>query len=219
MPQLFPPFANTLAKVALVGVALLAGGALTVLYLVDQSPYSTNALVVHNQPVPFSHEHHARGLGIDCRVCHATVEKSSFAGMPATKVCMACHSQIWRDAPMLKPVRDSWATNTPLVWKRVHNLPDYVYFNHSIHVAKGVGCQSCHGPVNQMPLMWQNATLLMNWCLDCHRQPEQFVRPSSEITNIDWVAPATQLEKEGPALVKQYGIKKEQLTNCSMCHR
>lgn len=183
------------------------------------SPYSTMQDVTIQQPIPFSHQQHVQGLGIDCRFCHATVEQSNFAGMPATKTCMTCHSQIWTNAPMLKPVRDSWKTGEPLIWKRVHALPDYVYFNHQAHVAHGVGCSTCHGPVDAMPLMRQAAPLTMAWCLECHRNPEKYVRPREEVFNMGWVPPANQKE-QGLDLVRKYHIRSAgALTDCATCHR
>src|SRR5471030_1368051 len=171
MSQIFHPATNVLAKVTifglLTGVAVLGG----VLYELGMSPFYTNVNVTREQPVPFSHKHHAGELGIDCRYCHTSVEKSNFAGVPPTQTCMTCHSQIWSDSPNLEPVRQSWRTGTPIVWTRVHDLPDFVYFNHSIHIKKGVGCVSCHGQVDEMPITWKAHTLTMAWCLDCHRNP------------------------------------------------
>jgi hypothetical protein len=217
--QIFHRSSNTIARVSIVGGVVLLGALGWVLYtLMGTSGYVTGQYVVKHQPVPFSHEHHVRGLGIDCRYCHTSVEKSSFAGIPPTETCMTCHSQIWSDAPILQPVRDSWNKDQPLKWERVHNLPDFVYFNHSIHVAKGIGCSTCHGQVDRMPLMWQVNSLQMEWCLNCHRQPEQFIRPKDQVFSMDYVPPANQLEF-GAQLVKQYAVRKEQLTNCSVCHR
>ena len=171
------------------------------------------------QPVPFSHEHHVAGLGIDCRYCHTAVEVSSFAGIPPTATCMNCHSQIWSGSDVLKPLRDSFQTGTPIRWTRVHNLPDFVYFNHSIHVRKGVGCVTCHGPVDRMPLMWQDQTLQMEWCLDCHRAPEQYLRPREQVFNMNW-RPDREQRVLGRQLVKQYNIRNpRELTSCSTCHR
>jgi len=167
--------------------------------------------------VPFSHKHHVQGLGLDCRLCHTTVETSTFAGMPSTETCMTCHSQVWKDAPMLAPVRDSFATDTPLRWDRVHDTPDFVFFNHSIHVAKGIGCASCHGEVDQMPLTRQSHTLYMKWCLDCHRQPEKFIRPHDEVFTVDYQS--TNQVAIGKQLVRDYHVQTAQLTDCSMCHR
>jgi NAD-dependent SIR2 family protein deacetylase len=173
---------------------------------------------VRPQPVPFSHKHHVSGLGIDCRYCHTAVEQSAFAGIPSTSTCMNCHSQIWTNSPMLEPVRESYRTGQPLRWTRVHNLAEFAYFNHSIHVNKGVGCATCHGPVDQMPLIAQQESLLMEWCLDCHRNPEQYLRPREEVFNMSWTAPANQSEL-GLELVRKYNVRTEQLTDCSVCHR
>src|SRR6059058_4403063 len=155
MAQIFHPSTNTIAKVTIFGAVFFLAGLLIVLIVLVRSPYITRADVVVEQPVPFSHEHHVRGLGIDCRYCHTSVESSHFAGIPSTKTCMTCHSQVWTNAALLEPVRESWRTNRPIEWNRVHNLPEFVYFNHSIHVNKGIGCSSCHGQVDKMPLMWQ----------------------------------------------------------------
>jgi hypothetical protein len=209
---------NTVAKATIFGTVFLLGGLGWVGYTVEKSPYNTEAGIPKNQPVPFSHEHHVRGLGIDCRYCHTSVEDSHFAGIPPTKTCMTCHSQIHSNTEMLRPVRQSWASNQPIQWSRVHNLPDFVYFNHSAHVNKGVGCSTCHGEVDRMPLMWQQASLQMAWCLECHRAPEQFLRPRDQVFNMNWKAPSNQLE-EGRKLVEKYDVKTGQLSNCSVCHR
>jgi hypothetical protein len=200
----------------------------------------TEVNVAREQPVPFSHKHHVAGLGLDCRYCHTTVETTNFAGIPPTKTCMNCHSQIWNDAPILEPVRASFRTDRSLEWTRVHDLADFVFFNHSIHVAKGVGCQTCHGQVDQMPLVWRTQSLYMEWCLECHRQPELFVRPKEQIDpnqpspvfSMSYAPPTreepvrwngrgftSQLELGG-ALKKKYGIRNAaMLTSCSVCHR
>jgi hypothetical protein len=217
--QTFHRSANAIAKVsiaALVSLVALLGWA--GLELFESSPMTREG-EVHQQPVPFSHEHHVAGLGIDCRYCHTAVEKSSFAGLPPTATCMNCHRQIWTNADLLAPVRDSYATNSPLRWTRVHNLPGFVYFNHSIHIAKGMGCVTCHGNVDQMPLMYQNASLLMEWCLDCHRNPAKNVRPRAEVFNMHWQppAPAANAEALRAKLVKEYQL--QSLTSCSTCHR
>jgi hypothetical protein len=208
---------NTVSRASIVGLALIAGATALALGVLYRSSFVTQVDLPKDQPVPFSHAHHVAGLGIDCRYCHTSVETSAFAGIPPTETCMTCHSQVWADTPMLKPVRDSWATGEPLEWARVNDLPDFVYFNHSIHVAKGVGCATCHGPVDQMPLVWKAETLHMQWCLECHRQPEKFVRPLDKIYDMSWEAD-DQLEL-GRQLVSEYDIKVEQLTNCSVCHR
>ena len=222
MAQIFHPAMNVLAKASIIGGVLLASVVGLAATAYDRSPYRTQAGIVRDQPVPFSHEHHVSGLGIDCRYCHTSVTESHFAGLPPTKTCMTCHSQIWRDSPMLQPIRQSWATNTPVMWRRVHYLPQYVYFNHSIHIAKGVGCQTCHGQVNQMPLMYQVASLQMEWCLTCHRNPEKFINvpPDNKGAAFDMTyKPSEPQETLGPKLVEAYHVHKEQLTNCSICHR
>ena len=188
----------------------------TGLATINESPYITEVGVARTQPVPFSHKHHVGDDGIDCRYCHTSVEESSFAGIPPTKTCMNCHTQIWPDSPMLEPVRESFRTGKSIQWTRVHNLPGFVYFNHSIHVHKGIGCATCHGRVDRMPLMWRENTLYMDWCLDCHRAPERFVRPREYVFSMEYQAPADQLAL-GQKLVKQYRIQK--LTSCSTCHR
>jgi len=218
MAQIFHPSTNTIARASIFGAIFIIVGVLWAAGVVQRSSYVTEAGVIRDQPVPFSHEHHVGGLGIDCRYCHTSVETSSFAGLPATKVCMTCHSQIWTNAQVLQPVRDSWAAQTPLAWTRVHNLPDFAYFNHSIHVAKGVGCSTCHGPVDRMPLMYQHASLQMEWCLDCHRAPEKYVRPKELVYDMSWQPPANQLAV-GKELVQKYHIATSQLDNCFVCHR
>jgi hypothetical protein len=182
------------------------------------SSYTTRVRVPREQPVPFSHQHHVAGLGIDCRYCHNSVETAAFAGMPTTETCMSCHSQVWTEAPLLEPVRRSFARHERLRWTRVHDLPDFTYFDHSIHVHRGIGCVTCHGPVDQMPLIWQEHSLYMKWCLECHREPERFIRPRSEVFNLTWRPPADPLE-EGRALVEQHHVNAVQLADCSICHR
>ncbi len=219
MAQIFHPIANALARLSIVlGAGLVVGG-LVSLDLLTRSPYTTEVHVPRDQPVAFSHKHHAN-MGIDCRYCHTSVEDAAFAGIPPTKTCMNCHSMIFAESPALEPVRESWKSGKSLQWTRVHDLPQFVYFNHSIHVNKGVGCSTCHGPVDEMPLMQKQNTLYMGWCLDCHRQPEKFVRPKSEIFNMAWQAPANQLEV-GAQLVKEYQIDTDQnrMLNCTLCHR
>ncbi|HEY7333815.1 MAG TPA: cytochrome c3 family protein [Bryobacteraceae bacterium] len=216
MAQIFNRTANTVARFTLYGVAGVAILAMWAGALIVRSPYENRESEPREQPVPFSHEHHVGGLGIDCRYCHTTVEKSSFANLPATKICMNCHSQMWAASPMLEPVRESYRTGKSIAWTRVYDLPDFVYFNHSIHVNKGVGCSECHGRVDKMPLTWRAVPLEMQWCLDCHRHPEQRVRPQSEVFNMAYVHPPNQTEM-GRRLVREYNI--ESLTSCSTCHR
>ena len=216
MAQIFHRSTNTLSRLSIYGAVFVLAGLAWLVAAINRSPYMTEVGVPRHQPVPFSHEHHVRGLGIDCRHCHTTVEETAFAGLPPTKTCMTCHSQIWADSPVLEPVRASLRTNRSLPWTRVHDLPDFVQFNHSIHVAKGVGCSTCHGQVDQMPLTWQTATLQMEWCLGCHRAPEKQVRPRDQVFNMDRRPPADQLE-QGRRLVEQYKIQNQ--TDCSVCHR
>ena len=218
MPQIFHRRSNTLARATVLGVVLLIVFSAWGLHAVFWSPLVTRVDMPQAQPVMFSHEHHVGGLGIDCRYCHTSVEKSSFAGMPPTETCMTCHSQLWTQAPLLAPVRESLASHQPIRWNRVHDLPDFVYFDHSIHVQKGVGCSYCHGRVDRMPLVRKDQTLYMKWCLECHRQPEKFVRPKSDVFNMAWTSPADQLPA-GRKLVNQNHIQSSKLSDCSVCHR
>ena len=219
MAQIFHRSTNTISRVSVFGavfaVALLGWAATEI----SRSPYVTRAQQPRDQPVPFSHKHHVGGMGFDCRYCHTGVETSAVAGVPPTKTCMNCHSQIWAQSPMLEPVRASFRTDQSIEWTRVHDLPDFVYFDHSIHVNKGVGCTTCHGAVDQMALTWQENSLLMEWCLDCHRNPAQYVRPKKDVFRVDWRAPRDQLA-QGAKLVKEYDILPPRvLTSCSTCHR
>jgi hypothetical protein len=216
MSQIFHRSTNTLAKVSIFGGAFIVAATLWVILEVNRSPYVTRAHEARSQPVPFSHAHHVGGLGIDCRYCHTSVDRSAVAGIPPTKTCMNCHSQMWSQSPMLEPVRASFRSGASIEWTKVNDLPDFVYFNHSAHVNKGVGCATCHGRVDQMPLVWQEKSLQMEWCLGCHRQPEKYLRPQSEVYNIAYEPPADQLEL-GRKLVKEYQIKTR--TSCSTCHR
>jgi cytochrome c7-like protein len=214
--QVFHHSTNTLSRLSIYGALFAVVFALWLGREVNRSPYVTQADVAREQPVPFSHAHHVGGIGIDCRYCHTTAEVSATAGIPPTKTCMNCHSQIWSNSPMLEPVRASFRTGASIQWTRVHDLPDFVYFNHSAHVNKGVGCTTCHGRVDRMPLMWQEASLHMEWCLDCHRHPEKFVRPKEEVFNPAYQPPDDQVEL-GRKLVAQYDVHPR--TSCSACHR
>jgi hypothetical protein len=216
MSQIFHRSANTLFRLALIGIVLLGGFLTWLLYALQSSDYVTGAFVAVEQPIQFSHERHVSGNGIDCRYCHTSVEDSSFAGIPPTKTCMNCHSQIFVTSPFLEPVRASFRDNRSLEWTRVHDLPDFVYFNHSIHVNKGIGCSTCHGRVDLMPLMWQVQSLQMQWCLGCHRNPEQYVRPREKVFQMDYQPPSDQLTL-GRKLVSEYKIQR--LTDCWTCHR
>jgi hypothetical protein len=216
MSQIFYPSANTISRVSIFGAVFVAALLLALIAEVNRSPWVTQARVARDQPIQFSHERHVAGNGIDCRYCHTSVEQSAFAGIPPTKTCMNCHSQIFANSPFLAPVADSFATGRAITWTRVHDLPDFVYFDHSIHVKKGVGCTTCHGQVDRMPLMWQEHSLQMEWCLDCHRNPERYVRPRDAVFSVDYRPPADQSEV-GVTLVAEYQIQK--LTSCSTCHR
>jgi len=249
MAQVFPSGANTLAKASLLlaigaPVLLIAGGS-----AIARSPYSTRVNEALRQPIPFSHQHHVTELGIDCRYCHSSVEKSSFAGIPPTHTCMTCHSQIWTNSPLLEPLRESYRTGTPIKddkgnpgWARVNKLPEFVYFDHSIHINRGINCNTCHGPVQTMQLTYKAKPFFMSWCLDCHRNPEGFIGKREEnvfglyakartepsrkldadergiLAGGEW-QPSRKRIEEGQRLVQEYGIKKDQLTDCWICHR
>jgi hypothetical protein len=216
--QVFSRTSNVLVK-ASGGFALVAIGVVGAIgAALYQSPAVNQVGVAQPQPIPFSHQRHVGGNAIDCRYCHTSVEKSGFAGIPPTETCMTCHSQILTDAAMLQPVHESWKTDRPIEWTRVYDVPDFVYFDHSIHVAKGVGCTTCHGPIGDMELTYKANTLYMAWCLDCHRAPEKFIRPLDQVFNPEWVPPTDQVA-QGRRLVQEYGISVDQLTNCSICHR
>jgi hypothetical protein len=219
MAQIFHPSTNTISRVSLFSALFLIAFLFWVLAEIQRSPYVTEANMEREQPVQFSHKHHVADDGIDCRYCHTSVETSAFAGIPPTKTCMNCHSQIFRDSPYLEPVRESLRTGRPIEWTRVHQLPDFVHFDHSIHVNKGVGCATCHGQVEQMPLVRQVVSLQMEWCLGCHRQPESYLRPRDQVFNMTWQPPSDQLE-QGRRLAKLYRIRSvEELTSCSTCHQ
>jgi len=222
MPQIFHHSTNALAKLSIFGAVFILLAALWVAAELNRSSWNTGAWVERQQPIQFSHKHHVGDDGIDCRYCHSSVEYAAFAGMPSTETCMGCHKQIWADSPYLEPVRASLRTNRPMEWIRVHDLPDYAYFNHSIHVNKGVGCSTCHGRVDQMPIAYQTSTLQMEWCLECHRSPERFVRPQERIFDMTWRQENTTKDEIGAARgwVVDYQIQKSDvLTSCSTCHR
>jgi cytochrome c7-like protein len=232
MAQIFHRSTNTISRATIFGAVFVVSALFWAAAQLQRSPYVSYAGVVRPQPAPFSHQHHVAGLGIDCRYCHTSVESSSFAGIPPTKTCMNCHSQIWTKAPMLEPVRESFRTGKSLVWTRVNDLPDFVYFDHSIHISKGVGCNTCHGPVDRMPLMYNYASLQMEWCLNCHRAPEKNLRPRDQVFNMRYEPPSADkpLEMDGRTFVDQdsLGLYLERkynlrtvadITSCSTCHR
>jgi hypothetical protein len=216
MAQIFHASFNTLSRVSIFGGVFFVGLAAWASAVMLRSPYATRAGVAREQPVPFSHEHHVGGLGIDCRYCHATAEVSAFAGLPPTKTCMSCHSMVFTDAPLLQPVRESYRSDTSIPWVRVHDLPDFVYFDHSIHVAKGVGCTTCHGAVDRMPLTSAESSLAMEWCLGCHRDPEPFLRPRAAVVDPAW-DPQSLTAGQRAELASELGVKR--LTDCTTCHR
>ena len=216
MAQIFHRSTNTISRVSIYGAVILVVVLGYAVDVVNQTSYVTEVHNARPQPVPFSHKHHVGELGLDCRYCHSSVEDSSSAGMPATQTCMACHSQIWTNAAILEPVRASYRDSTPIVWTRVNALPDFVYFNHSIHIAKGVGCTTCHGPIGEMNITWREQSLYMRWCLECHNAPEKYLRPRSEVFNAFYKPPADQ-EALGQRLMVEYKVQK--LTNCTTCHR
>jgi hypothetical protein len=217
MAQLFSRSTNWVAKFSIFAVLGLVGGLLSILLNINRLDYVSGVNVALDQPVPFSHKHHVTGMGIDCRYCHTSVETSAFAGIPPVETCMTCHSLIWTEAPLLEPVRAAFRDDIPIQWTRVHDLPDFVYFRHNVHVNKGIGCTTCHGAVDQMPLMMKAETLNMEWCLSCHRDPAQFIRPRDRVFDVNWTAPADQYER-GQQLVEEYQVRVSQLTDCSVCH-
>ncbi|HQT77273.1 MAG: cytochrome C [Rhodospirillales bacterium 20-64-7] len=219
MSQLFQPRADAIFRFVLWTAFLGAVVALFVAEGLSHSSYLTGRNIIQPQPTEFSHQHHAGELGIDCRYCHTTVQTAASAGMPPTHTCMTCHSQIWTNARMLAPVRDSYANNTPLVWQRVGRLPEYVYFNHSVHVDNGIGCSSCHGDMTRMQMTWQPHAFSMDFCLSCHQAPQNYLRPQSKVFDMQWQPPANQQEI-GDKLLKQYHINTSGLlSDCSTCHR
>jgi hypothetical protein len=217
--QLFTPGANTIARLSVVAAGLVAAIVLTYLLVRMHSPYTKAPVgIAVNQPVRFSHELHAGQLNVDCRYCHTSVEKTAYAGIPDTYTCMTCHSQVARYSELLQPVRDSYDNNTRIAWNKVHELAQHVYFNHSIHVNKGIGCESCHGRVDQMPMVWRNETMTMRWCLDCHQEPQQQIRPREEVYTFGYT-PAEEQATLGPRLIEEYHVQVDGLTDCAVCHR
>ncbi|MGB6485046.1 MAG: cytochrome c3 family protein [Candidatus Acidiferrales bacterium] len=214
--QIFHPSTNTISRLSIYCGVVFIGLLSYVLYEVGQSPYYTEQNIPQVQPVPFSHRHHVSQLGIDCRYCHTSVETSSFAGLPSTQTCMTCHSQIWTNASILAPIRESYETGQSIAWTRVNALPQFVYFDHSIHIHKGIGCTTCHGDIGDMAITWRATTLQMAWCLDCHRHPEEYVRPRDQVFNVNYKPPKDQLQLGGQ-LVREYKINS--LTSCETCHR
>jgi hypothetical protein len=216
MPQVFHRSTNTFSRISIFGALFFIGALLWGIALINRSGYVTEAGVAREQPIQFSHRHHAGELGIDCRYCHTGVERAAYAGIPPTATCMNCHSQIWVDSPFLEPVRASFRDDRSIEWIKVYDLPDYVYFNHSIHVFKGVGCETCHGRVDRMNALWQQTSLQMEWCLGCHREPERYVRPREEVFTMGYTPPIDQATL-GRQLVGAYEVAPP--VDCYACHR
>jgi hypothetical protein len=213
---LFPRWSNSVFAIGGLALVSIPVVVLTGLMTYVRTPFHTWEKTPVNQPIQFDHRHHVADDGIDCRYCHHTVDKSPSAGIPSTSVCMGCHSQVWSQSPMLALVRESYFRNRPIAYKRVYDLPDFVFFNHRIHVDKGVGCATCHGRVDQMARIQRNQGLMMSWCLDCHRHPERFLRPREEITNMSYQPPPNQ-EDLGRQLIAEYSVHTR--TDCATCHR
>jgi hypothetical protein len=217
MAQIFPRSANAIAKASVVLVAILGGAVAAAGAAFFRSDYVSGVGDAKAQPVQFSHNHHVAGVGLDCRYCHTSVEKSQFAGIPPTRTCMTCHSQIFNEAPILEPVRESYRTDKSLEWVRLHDLANFAYFNHQIHVNKGVGCTTCHGQIDSMQLTFKTSTLFMEWCLKCHRNPEANLREKADIFKTQYTPPTPERQHQ---LAAEYKIQsKELLTSCSTCHR
>ena len=217
MAQIFHPSINSISRLSIIGAVLALLGFSGALYAVNLT-YGHHVYLPVEQPIQFSHKHHVGDDGIDCRYCHTSVEKTNYAGMPATHTCMSCHSQIWSDSPEIAPIRESYVSGQPIAWNRVHDLPDFVYFNHALHVKKGVGCETCHGRLDQQPLARKEHSMTMSWCLDCHRAPEKFLRPRDAVLKMGY-KPTEPQEVIGKRLVKEYKIQhSRQLTDCYTCH-
>src|SRR5215813_1739538 len=219
MAQIFHRSTNFISRFSVFLFLFIVGFAILAVLAAARSPYLTRQNITREQPVQFSHKHHVGDDGIDCRYCHTSVETSAFAGIPPTKTCMNCHSVLFNNAGYLEPVRDSYRDDKSIQWVKIHRLADFAYFNHSIHVNKGVGCSSCHGRVDQMPLLFQANSLLMEWCLDCHRDPGKVLRPLDKVYDMAWTAPANQAESGKKYHAERNIRSTAELTSCSTCHR
>ena len=218
MSALFKPWANTVFRMVLAGLVLTVGGGLAFGMIYVRSPLFTGQHDPVQQPVQFDHRHHVADIGLDCRFCHSSVEKGPSAGIPDTSLCLNCHSQVWNKSPQLEPVRKSFFTDKPIRWERVHKLPDFVYFNHSIHVAKGVSCETCHGRIDKMAAVAKAAPLTMGWCLDCHRDPGPNLRPRDQVTQMGWKPPeGTDRTALAQQLLNENHVHTR--TSCTTCHR
>lgn len=220
MPALFPRWTNVVARGTLLAIVAIAGGVPVALMLWVRTSYATGEGAAVSQPIAFDHRVHAHSLRIDCRYCHATVEQTASAGLPPTVACVGCHNKVMRESKPLAPVMASLASNRPIAWRRVDALPDFVFFDHSIHVAKGVGCETCHGRVDEMARVAQATPMSMAWCVSCHRDPAPNLRPRAEITTMGWSAAhprSAATDSLGAQLAREYHVQR--LTNCSTCHR
>lgn len=217
MANLFPDGSDALLRVGLVCVFLAGAALVLVPTIYVRTPFHTHQLFPVGQPVEFDHRHHVQDDGIDCRYCHNQVERAPMAGLPSASTCMGCHGQIWQQSPMLEPVRRSYFSGMPIPWKLVTDIPGYVYFNHAVHVNKGIGCEECHGRVDQMARVYKAFPMNMEWCLSCHRSPEKHLRPLSEITTMGWKPLPGDARALQAQLAKRYHV--ERLTDCTVCHR
>lgn len=219
MPPIFPPRSNTFARISILVVLVLLAAAVGLAVWLLHSPVVNQVGQVIPQPVPFPHGFHVAAVGLDCRYCHESVEKSSFAGMPPTETCMSCHSQVRLDSALLAPVRNSWETGEPIAWNRVNDVPDYAYFDHSIHISKGVGCEHCHGRTDQQTVAVKADAMYMTFCLDCHENPAKYLRPKDQVYTMGYKPNGDQMSI-GAQLVEEYNVRPPSvLTNCSICHR
>jgi Cytochrome c7 and related cytochrome c/Class III cytochrome C family len=216
MAQLFHRSANAVARFTIFGGIFLLAGLAYAGWIFAHSSFMTGENVYLKQPVPFSHDHHTAGLGIDCRYCHTSVEESNFAGIPPVATCMNCHNIMWNRDEMLAPIRDAYAGGDPIEWSRVYDMPDYVYFDHSIHLRKGMGCEVCHGRVDRQPLIRQATSLQMDWCLECHRDPAKFIRPRDKVFTMGY-RPEGDAAALAAQLIEEYEVKPG--TDCGVCHR
>ena len=217
MPALFPRWANTAARGSLLLIVLLVIGAPVASMVWVRTSFATGAGARVEQPVAFDHRIHSFALHIDCRYCHATVDVAPTAGLPPTVACVGCHNAVWQSSQPFAPVRLSLSSSKPIAWRRVNALPDFVFFDHSIHVAKGVGCETCHGRVDQMAQPIQTVSLSMSWCVACHRDPAPSLRPRSAITTMGWSPPSAERDSLGARLMRENHVRR--LTSCSSCHR
>lgn len=217
MSSIYSPWANSAFWLLTLLLVLVVAGTPISLMIYMRTPYVTDVHKAVEQPIPFDHRHHVLDDGIDCLFCHYLADRSPWAGVPPTELCMGCHGQIWHDAPLLDPLRKSFFRDQPIAWNRVNGVPDFVFFNHQIHVHRGIGCSSCHGGIDEMPAVFPTQTMQMKWCLDCHREPEKFLRPLDRITDMDWHPSPREQRRIGLELKEQLGISPP--TTCTACHR